>query len=214
MKTFLFQGDSITDASRDRVWDTDFGKGYAVMMAGSLTYKFPGEFLIYNKGISGDRIVDLYQRIKCDIINLKPDYMSLLIGINDIWHEYMNKNGVDTEKFEKIYSMLIEEVKEALPDIKIILLEPFVLKGTTPPWGGEGTDVHWEKFEKDIVIRAEIVKRIAKKYNLSFVPLKEEFETLGKKYGNDVWLVDGVHPTPAGHKLIAERLEEAFLKIK
>ena len=214
MKRFLFQGDSITDASRDRAWQTDLGKGYAMIMASSVTSKFPGEFEFINKGVSGDRIVDIYQRIKADILNLKPDYMSLLVGINDLWHEYCHNNGVDAVKFEKIYCMLIEEIKEALPDIKIILLEPFVLKGGPAPWGGEGTIPHWEEFKSDILIRAEIVKRIAEKYKISFVPLKEEFDKLGEKYGNHVWVIDGVHPTPAGYAVIAEKLEGEFLKIK
>ena len=86
----------------------------------------PGEYEFINRGISGNRIVDVYARIKADIINLEPDVMSILIGINDVWHEVGHKNGVSAEKFFKIYSMLIEEIQEALPEIKIMILEPFV----------------------------------------------------------------------------------------
>ncbi|MBR6551360.1 MAG: hypothetical protein IKT89_00820 [Clostridia bacterium] len=129
MKTFLFQGDSITDAERKREDNNNLGYGYPNIVASKYLSENINEYQFINKGISGNRIVDLYARIKFEIINLKPDYMSILIGINDVWHEISSQNGVDDEKFRKILSMLIEEVKEALPDIKIIMLEPFVLKG-------------------------------------------------------------------------------------
>ena len=86
---------------------------------------------MYNRGVSGNHVVDLYARIKTDIINLKPDYMSILIGVNDVWHTFDGQeNGVEAEKYFRIYSALIEEIKEALPEIKIMILEPFTLKGT------------------------------------------------------------------------------------
>lgn len=126
----LFQGDSITDCGRDRKNTDSHGTGYAQRVAGILRANEPYKYLTYNRGISGNRVVDLYARIKQDIINLKPDYMSILIGANDVWHEYPGKNGVSAKKYEKIYSMLIEEVQEALPGIKIMILEPFVLPGS------------------------------------------------------------------------------------
>ena len=104
-KVILFQGDSITDCGRDRNVSESIGTGYPRLTAAKLGFENPGEYTFYNRGISGNRIVDLYARIKLDIINLKPDYMSILIGVNDVWHEVMRKNGVDTKKFEKIYSI-------------------------------------------------------------------------------------------------------------
>ena len=130
MKKILFQGDSITDCARNREDDRFMGRGYATNVAQSLGFDYPGEYEFVNKGISGNRIVDLYARMKIDLINLKPDYMSVLIGINDVWHEIARENGVAAEKFEKIYDMLISEVLEELPNIKIMILEPYVLKGT------------------------------------------------------------------------------------
>ena len=138
MKTFLFQGDSITDADRQRENIANFGYGYPNIVAAKYLSECVNEYNFINKGISGNRIVDLYARIKIDLINLKPDYLSILIGINDVWHEIQSQNGVDNEKFKKILSMLIEEVKEALPDIKIIMLEPFVLKGPA-------TEENWDE---------------------------------------------------------------------
>ena len=115
MKTILFQGDSITDAGRARDNDSNVGVGYPVLVKGTIGFEHPGEYTFFNRGISGNRVVDVYARIKSDIINLKPDVMSILIGVNDVWHEVSKENGVDAEKYFKIYSMMIEEIKEALP---------------------------------------------------------------------------------------------------
>ena len=100
MKLVLFQGDSITDCGRNREADHPMGSGYATMAAGEIMAEHPGEYRFLNRGISGNRSVDLYARIKQDLINLKPDYLSILIGVNDVWHEYTRQNGVDADKFE------------------------------------------------------------------------------------------------------------------
>jgi lysophospholipase L1-like esterase len=207
MKTFLFQGDSITDAERKREDVNNFGFGYPNIVASKYLSENIGEYQFINKGISGNRVVDLYARIKCDIINLKPDYMSILIGINDVWHELSSQNGVDNEKFKKILSMLIEEVKEALPEIKIIMLEPFVLKGPA-------TEEQWSEFRSETELRAKSVKAVAEKYNLKFVPLQEKFDELSKNIETTYWLADGVHPTAAGHGIIAKALADVFEEIK
>ena len=131
MKRILFQGDSITDAIRYRDDFYDMGRGYPNLVKASLGLEYPNEYEFINRGISGNRIVDLYARIKSDFINLKPDYASIYIGVNDAWHEIADKNGVDTDKFEKIYTMLIDEVKAACPDIKFIIIAPYVLEGTS-----------------------------------------------------------------------------------
>lgn len=203
MKTFLFQGDSITDVDRDRNNDAKLGLGYPLLFAAKYGKKYPEQYNFINRGVSGNRIVDVYARIKSDIINLSPDYMSILIGINDVWHEIGNHNGVDAAKFEKIYAMLIEEVKEALPNIKIFLLEPFVLRAAA-------TDENWDYFHRETLLRAAAVKRLAEKYGLVFVPLQAEFDKVSENTENSFWLSDGVHPTPAGHKLIEEKLSLAF----
>ena len=207
MIKFLFQGDSITDAERKREDDNNYGFGYPNLFAAEIGKAFPGEYDFVNRGISGNRIVDVYARIKRDIINLKPDYMSILIGVNDVWHEIGDENGVAPEKFEKIYSMLIEEIKEALPNIKIIILEPFVLTGTA-------TEHAIDRFKKGLDLNAQASKRIAEKYNLKFVPLQDKFDEACKKAEPSYWLADGVHPTAAGHAIIKDELRKAFDEIK
>ena len=204
----LFQGDSITDVGRDRTNISSAGSGYPLLVKSELGMNFPGEHEFTNKGISGNRIVDLYARIKCDIINLKPDFMSILIGVNDVWHDNLeNPNGVDSEKFYKIYDMLIEEVKEALPNIKIMILAPFVLKGIA-------TEPFWDKFSTEVPKRAEKAKLIAEKYNLKFVELQSKFDESVKKAPNEYWLYDGVHPTPMGHGIIKNEWLKAFLEMQ
>ena len=199
----LFQGDSITDCGRSKTEQTDIGRGYPYLVSAELGLKEPTDHSFFNRGISGNRIVDLYARIKCDIINLKPDVMSILIGINDVWHEVSRQNGVDAPKFEKIYCMLIEEVLEALPDIKIMILEPFVLKGCA-------TIESWDTFASETKLRAEAARRVAEKYNLTFIPLQEMFDSMPDFVRPDYWAGDGVHPTAAGHELISNEWIKAF----
>ena len=207
MKTILFQGDSITDAGRSRDNDWNRGLGYAHLVSSRLGRDFPGEYNFLNRGIGGNRIVDVYARIKADIINLKPDVMSILIGINDVWHEIGSNNGVATPKFEKIYSMLISEIKEALPDIKIIIMEPFVLEG---PATAEKID----EFRKDAAEKAAVARKIAKRFHLPFLPLQEKFDELCKSAPATYWLGDGVHPSAFGHQLIADEWIKVFKRLK
>ena len=205
----LFQGDSITDAQRLR--DTEavggyMGCGYPTLVAGKLAYENPGKYEFLNRGISGNRIVDLYARLKFDLINLKPDVLSILIGVNDVWHEFGHQNGVETNRFERLYNILIEDVKAALPDIKIMILEPFVLPGNA----NEGV---YGKFLAEVKEKAAAAKRVAEKNGLVFVPLQEKMEKLAEVAGPDKVLADGVHPLAAGHELIKRAWLEGFDKL-
>ena len=204
MKTFIILGDSITDCSRNRDDIDSMGMGYPAVVAATIGTQYPQKFRFINEGISGDRIVDVYSRIKRDILNQKPDYLSILIGVNDVWHELNDKNGVAAPKFEKIYSMLIEEIKEELPEIKIFLLEPFVTPGT-------GTDKYIDTFRSEIKLRSEAVQRIADKYNLTFIPLQCVFDEAMTKAPASYWTRDGVHPSTEGHGLIANELIKVVL---
>ena len=200
----LFQGDSITDCGWGRE-DGTLGNGYAVMAAGRLGFEEPGRHICLNRGISGDRVVDIYARMKRDIWNLKPDYMSLLVGVNDVWHDLdENPNGVDAERFEKVYRMLLDDTRECLPNLQIVLMEPYVLKGISTVKNGA-----WGTFYYEVGKRAEAVRRIARDYNLPLIPLWDLLNDACKLAPADFWLRDGVHPTEAGHALIAD----AWLKM-
>ena len=207
MKLILFQGDSITDAGRPRENDMYMGFGYATHVQGELGIKYPGEYMFLNRGISGNRIVDLYARIKKDLINLKPDIISILIGVNDVGHEVGGgNNGVDPEKYFKIYCMMIEEIRDSLPDSKIIIMEPFVLNGSA-------TNSEWEAFYTEVPKRAAKARMVAEKYGLTFVPLQEIFDEAEKICPAEYWLRDGVHPTTMGHALIKNEWIKAFEQI-
>ena len=208
-KRILFQGDSITDCGRDRNNFWSMGGGYPTLVMAELGLDYPYEYEVLNRGISGDRIVDVYARIKRDFINLKPDYASILIGVNDTWHEINCENGVATEKFEKIYTMLLDEIFEALPNLKLILIAPYVLEGSGTCSTEEKPD-KWEIFKADVTEKAKVVKKLAEKYNATFVPLQEMFDKASEQYGVSHWLPDGVHPSIAGAKLIANAWLEKF----
>ncbi len=203
MKTILFQGDSITDAGRSREDNDNLGLGYPTLVKAELGYDDPGAYQFYNRGISGNRVVDLYARIKVDFINLKPDVISILIGVNDVWHELGNQNGVEAEKYERIYSMLIEEIQDALPQTRIMILEPFVLKASA-------TEGAWDYFSAEVSKRAEKARLVAEKYHLTFIPLQEKFHKATNLCPPNYWLRDGVHPTTMGHELIKRAWIEAF----
>lgn len=200
----LFQGDSITDAFRSRGDEPNFGCGYPLLVKACMGFAEPGKYEFVNKGISGNRIVDVYARIKNDIININPDVMSILIGVNDVWHDFLEiPNGVDAEKFYLIYDLLVSEVLATNPKIKIIIMEPFVLKGSA-------TTENWDIFKTEVNKRAEMAKKIAEKYDFPFVFLQEGFNELAKTTPNEYWLYDGVHPTSFGHEFIKQEWLKAF----
>ena len=195
--TILFQGDSITDCQRrkeDPVHNQDLGMGYVDALAGELLAGEPEKnYKIFNRGISGHRIVDLYARWKPDAIHLKPDVLSLLIGINDIWHEFAALNGVEADRFDQFYRMLLDWTKKENPEIRLILCEPFAL-----PCG-----VITDEWYEVLTERQSIVKKLAEDYKATFVPFQSIFDEALNKAPADYWAPDGVHPSIAGHRLMA-----------
>ena len=203
----LFFGDSITDMGRNYelnkstdVWS--YGVGYPIFVAGNLYAENPQRHEVINRGISGNRVVDLYARIKLDVWNLNPDVLSILIGINDIWHEIVQKNGVEIDRFEKIYRIMIEDTKKTLPNTKIVLCEPFVLQGSA-------TAENFQRF-CEVYKYAEVVKKLAEVYGFYFLPLQDKLIVAAKKFGAEHYLYDGVHPMVAGAKLIADEGVKLF----
>ena len=207
----LFFGDSITDAGRvkeNALAHTALGFGYVRSIAERLIGLEPHKHEIVNTGISGHRVVDLYARVKKDCWNYNPDVVSILVGINDLWHEISSQNGVDPERFEKVYRMLIEDTKKALPDVKIILCEPFVIKGHKT----EPTDEMPDRFEifKGVYEYASIVKKLAEDYSLPFVALQEKLTEASERLGPSYICHDGIHPVLGGATIIAEEWLKVF----
>ena len=193
----LFFGDSITDMGRNRERTDVFGlgEGYVFYATGDLKREYPSIEII-NRGISGNRIVDLYARIKSDVWNLEPDVLSILIGVNDVWHEIGSQNGVELDRFIKIYDMLITDTLKVLPNLKIILCEPFVLKGCA-------TEENYERF-LEVKEYAKAINSLAEKHSLEFLPLQDAFDKAAEKSCAEYYLYDGVHPDAAGARLIAD----------
>lgn len=201
--TILFQGDSITDCGRSREAAAapnnllGLGQGYAMMVAAELLSTRPADCLrVFNRGVSGNRVVDLYARIQGDILNLKPDVLSILIGVNDTWHGKNPdwSNGVAIPKYERIYRDLLNEVREALPNVKFVLCEPFVLRCgvVRDDWVGE------------IDGRRAVVAKLAKEFGAVLVPFQSMFDEAINQAPPEHWAADGVHPSAAGHLLMAK----------
>ena len=203
----LFYGDSITDAGRDRETTYEpasYGYGYVKYIVESLNAENAAGYDLINRGISGNRIVDLYARIKVDCWNHNPDLLSILIGVNDVWHEVDGNNGVEIDRFEKVYRMLIEDTLKKLPNLKILLCEPFVLQGASTVNEGD----KWQSF-LEVYDYAKVVKRLAEEYGLYYLPLQEKLSEAAK--GKEAeYLGDGVHPVEKGAKLIANEWLQVF----
>lgn len=202
----LFQGDSITDARRNRKKQATansgqgLGGGYPSIIAGGLlTDHRDLDLQIYNRGISGNKVPNLKARWQKDAIDLKPAILSILVGVNDIWHKLNNKYDGTPEVYRDGFAELLEETKQALPDTTLVICEPFVLKcgAVTDKWFPEFTE------------RKDFAKEVATKAGAIWVPFQDMFDD-AVAAGTDpsFWAGDGVHPSVAGHALMAKTWRE------
>ena len=195
----LFQGDSITDCGRARD-DTQanhagaLGTGYPLLIASTLLGAHPDRgYRFMNRGISGNRVPDLQTRWQADTLDLQPAVLSILIGVNDLWHKIMGRSNGTVGEYEDGYGALLAQTRAALPGVKLVVLEPFVLRT------GAVTDAWFPEFDQ----RRAAAKRVAQTARATFVPLHGMFERLSRRAPPEYWAADGVHPTPAGHGAIA-----------
>jgi len=204
--TILFQGDSITDAGRDRGQKGAnnagaMGRGYPFLLGSYLLLRQPELGLkVYNRGNSGNKVPDLDGRWQEDFLDLKPDVLSILIGVNDIWHKLNGKYDGTPEVYETGFAALLEKTKAALPEARIIVCEPFVLRC------GAVTEKWFPEFDE----RKAAAKRVAEGAGAIWAPFQEAFDAAvanGSK--PEYWAADGVHPTMAGHTLMAKTWSEA-----
>ena len=197
--TLLFQGDSITDCGRSREDNlplgVGLGAGYPNLIAARLLVDRPDiEWNIINRAISGNRVVDLYGRWKIDALNLKPDMISIMIGVNDTWHEKARQNGVEVPRYARIYRELLQWTRETLPNVKLVLMEPYV-----HVFGAVSTD-----WVDEINQRREVVKQLAADFNATLILSQDILDKALAKAPQEYWTKDGVHPTLAGHQLFAD----------
>ena len=190
----LFQGDSITDGNRGRSQDPNhiLGHGYAFIIAAKYGAAFPELNLTFiNRGVSGNTADDLAKRWQNDTINLKPDILSILIGVND------HTKNVPFEEYEATYDKLLEDARLANPNIRFVLCTPFTL-----PVGKKA--INYEEWLAGIQRREEIVTRLAAKYHAAVVRFQPVFDAASKKAPAIYWIWDGIHPTYSGHQLMAD----------
>ena len=200
----LFQGDSITDVGRSRVIDSNLGNGYV----GEISRRFKKAGInhnIKNRGIGGNRVIDIYARWIEDTLCLDYDVLSILCGINDVGYQLRAGIGIDNEKYEYIYDRMIYEALKKNPEAKIVLMTPFVLKVDLEHTNlSFSNDIYedFEVWEKAVNEKAEIVRKLAKKYNAYLVELNKAFKELEAEH--HLYSSDGVHPNVKGHKIIAD----------
>jgi len=201
----LFQGDSITDASRNRESGDPnaagaLGNGYPLLVASAVLAARPaGGLRFYNRGISGNKVPDLQQRWTADTIDLHPNVLSILIGVNDFWHKLDHGYNGTVQDYEQQYSALLDGTRQALPHVHLIVLEPFVLRCGA-------VDARWfPEFDQ----RRAAAARVAIRARATFVPLQTVFNQHTRTAAPEYWAADGVHPTPAGHAVIAEEWRRA-----
>ena len=197
----LFQGDSITDAGRNRNKEQNpndsnaLGKGYAYLIAAQLLAEHPDDELkIYNRGISGNKVFQLADRWDKDCLDLKPDILSILIGVNDIWHALNGNYDGTVKKYEKDYRALLERTRKELPNVQLVICEPFVLRC------GAVNEKWFPEFDR---YRA-VAGKMSKEFNTRFVPFQSMFDDAVKKVSPSHWAGDGVHPSMAGAYLMAQ----------
>lgn len=208
--TILFQGDSITDAGRSRGHyyannGSGMGKGYAFLAASKLHFQYPDHNLqIYNRGISGHKVFQLRDRWKDDCLQLKPDVLSILIGVNDYWHTLTHNYQGDASVYASDFRKLLDSTLEELPDLKLIIGEPFTADGGTAI--GKFNTATFDSYRY-------ASRSIAKEYNAHFLPYHARFGERVKENGAAHWCPDGVHPSMAGNQLMANMWLDAFEKL-
>lgn len=196
----LFQGDSITDGNRGRNGDPNhiLGHSYAFLIAARFGAQYPERQLVFfNRGISGNKVPDLANRWDQDTLELKPDVVSILIGVNDIWHTLNAGQEVSPEKYEAGYDKLLAATLAALPRVKLVLCEPFILPGSA-------TQKNWEVWTGHAKQFRAIVEKLGVKYHAPVVHFQQVFDAAVKRAPAEYWIWDGVHPTYAGHQLMAD----------
>ncbi len=197
--TLLFQGDSITDAGRDRNEEgpnTGLGGGYTFLATAQLIKALAARNIsCYNRGISGNKVFQLSDRWQEDALSLAPDLLSILIGVNDYWHTLNEYDGT-VEVYERDFRELLGRTKEQLPEVTLVIGEPFVVL--------EGSSVSGEQWMPDFRAYQKAARGIAREFDAGFIPYQSVFDEASNEVAPTYWTADGVHPTLAGSQLMAE----------
>jgi lysophospholipase L1-like esterase len=199
--TILFQGDSITDGGRWRSDDPNhiLGQDYAYLIAAHCGGRYPEQnWKFLNRGVSGNTVVDLAARWNTDTLALKPDILSILVGINDA-ASILNgaPNPVTVDRYAEIYAQILAQTHAALPQVRFVLCEPFTL-----PVGH--TASNFAAWQGEIAKQAAVIKQLAHQYQAPVVHLQPVLDAACHRAPADYWIWDGIHPTYAGHQLLMD----------
>ena len=202
----LFQGDSITDMKwgRNQADRNHYlGHSYVYLIASRLMMDMPEADLTFlNRGISGNAVGDLKSRWIKDAVELDPDVLSILVGVNDVGRAVRANSKVDVVRFESDYRSILQQSRERNADLKIILLEPFVLSVTR-------VKDAWDAWRGQTDRIRPIVERLAEEFEAIFLNTQDLFDHAATQADPSHWIWDGVHPLPQGHELIARHWIEA-----
>ncbi len=198
----LFQGDSITDAGRDREDFHDLGNGYPKYAAKALTEKYPQiEFEFINLGIGGNQTMDLVARLETDFIDINPDIVSILIGVNDTWHHSAHKDWIPNEVFEERYETVLKALKEKT-NAKIMIMEPFLIPVEDKQF-----------FREDLAPKIEIIRKLSREYADVYMPTDGLLNSAFIGDEPTTFAGDGVHPTDKGAEFIGKLYADYMSKI-
>ena len=190
----LFQGDSVTDAGRDRSDPHDMGNGYPRFASAMIQDSFPDtELEFVNLGIGGNRTEHLVERLETDFIEIQPDIISIMIGVNDVWHHYSHGIETSDEQFEQNYRAVLDAIKTRT-SARILMIQPFLL---------ETVDPAKQELCEELARKQAIVKRLADEYADAYLPLDEVLHSMTEEEPA-YYAADGVHPTPDGACCIGE----------
>jgi lysophospholipase L1-like esterase len=207
--TLLFQGDSITDMNWGRNQSDRnhyLGHSYVYLIASRLHMDMPQAQLNFlNRGISGHTVGELKARWQQDALDLKPDVLSILVGINDVGRAVRAKGVVDVDAFAADYHSLLQLSRMANPELKIVLLEPFVLPVTR-------VKAEWDAWRGQVERLRPIVAKLATEYDAILIKTQDIFDTASQHTEPSHWIWDGVHPLPQGHELIARHWIDTVAK--
>lgn len=212
----LFIGDSITDgnwgggnakpSSERSLWDMNhiYGHGFMFLCAAHYMSEYPKyEYEFFNRGISGNSLYDLEKRWKEDVLDIKPDVLSVLVGINDIiGYQHGDKSSpFDFDAWNEKYRELLDKARQENPNLKIVLSSPFVTLT-----GKMSGNADFEKYDLMVKRCTTIVEKIAQDYDAIYLPYQKMFDSILKTTPTTqsaYWIWDGIHPTAAGHQRMA-----------
>jgi len=205
----LFQGDSITDAGRHRdgyyanhTWG-GMGTGYVVQTVGALLGRNPNSNIkCYNRGISGNKVHQLAARWEEDCMQIRPDVLSLLIGVNDFWHTLTHSYKGTVKTYADDLRNLLDRTLKEVPDLKLVMCQPFVVKG--------GSAIEEEDWFPAFMAYQDAAQKIASDYKASWVPFQKTFDDALKTSTVESLCPDGVHPSLGGSYLMAQEWLDVF----